>query len=72
MDLANLKKHRDALEESIFSGVLSISVDGQTTTFATMDERQRALNRINAQIECLVGATPKRPRAAQVNLGGFT
>ncbi len=72
MDLASLKKHRDALEESIFTGVLSVSVDGQTTTFATMAERQRALNRITAEIDCLVGATPKRPRVAQVNLGGFT
>jgi hypothetical protein len=71
MTLQELKKHRDALEESIFSGVLSISVDGQTTTFASMDERQRALNRINAEIECLTGAKPRRPRAAQINLQGF-
>lgn len=70
-DLATLRARRDALEEAIAAGVMSISVDGQSTTFATMAERQAVLNRINEDIARCTGQPRRRPRAAQVYLGGF-
>lgn len=70
-DLATLKARRDALEEAISTGVMSISVDGQSTTFAGIAERQSVLNRINDQIAQCTGQPKRRPRAAQVYLGGF-
>ena len=70
-DLATLKVRRDALEEAISTGVMSISVDGQSTTFASMAERQAVLNRINDEIARCTGQARRRPRAAQVYLGGF-
>lgn len=70
-DLATLKARRDALEEAISTGVMSISVDGQSTTFASMEERQSVLNRINEEIARCTGQPKRRPRAAQVYLGGF-
>ena len=70
-DLNTLKSRRDALEAAIASGVLSISVDGQSTTFASMAERQAVLNRINDEIARCTGQPRRRPRAAQVYLGGF-
>ena len=62
-----LLERKRALEESIASGVMSISVDGQSTTFASLAERQRVLNEIND----ILNTNTKRPRAAQVYLGGF-
>ena len=70
-DLSTLKQRRDALEEAIASGVTSISVDGQSTTFASLADLQRVLNRINDEIAACTGQSKKRPRAAQVYLGGF-
>lgn len=70
-DLATLKARRDALEESLSSGVSSMSVDGQSTTFASMDERRKMLVQINADIAACTGQARKRPAASQVYLGGF-
>lgn len=70
-DLTTLRQRRDALESAIASGVTSISVDGQSTTFATLDDLQKILNRINDEIAVCTGQARKRPRAAQVYLGGF-
>ena len=70
-DLATLKARRDALEESIASGVMSISVDGQSTSFSSVAERQRVLTQINDEIAICTGNARKRPTASQVYLGGF-
>ena len=70
-DLNTLKSRRDALEEAIASGVLSISVDGQSTTFASISELRKVLRAINDEIATCTGQDRKRPRAAQVYLGGF-
>jgi len=50
---------------------MSISVDGQSTTFASIEERQSVLNRINEEIARCTGQPKRRPRAAQVYLGGY-
>lgn len=70
-DLATLRARRDALEESISSGVLSMAVDGQSTSFVSVADRQRILNDLNDQIAECVGQTRKRPKAASIYLGGF-
>jgi len=70
-DLATLRQRREALEAAIASGVTSISVDGQSTSFASLSDLQRVLNRINNEIAECTGQNKKRPRAAQVWLGGF-
>ena len=69
--LATLRDRRDALEDAIASGVMAITVDGQSTSFASIADRQSTLNRINREIERCTGQPSKRPRAAQVNMGGF-
>ena len=58
--LQTLRDRRDALEDAISSGVLSISVDGQTTTFASIAERVAVLNRINSEIAACTGQANKR------------
>lgn len=68
--LTTLRQRRDALEESIASGVISITVDGQTTTLGTLSERRAELRRINDEIAKSSGVNP-RPRVAQINMGGF-
>ncbi len=70
-DLTTLKSRRDALEAAIASGVLSISVDGQSTTFASLSQLRSVLRSINDEIAACTGQDRKRPRAAQVYLGGF-
>ena len=70
-DLATLRARRDALEDSISSGVMSMAVDGQSTSFASIAERQRILNQILDQIAECTGQNRKRPKCAQVYLGGF-
>ena len=60
-----------ALEAAIASGVLSISVDGQSTTFASISDLRKVLRAINDEIATCTGQDRKRPRAAQVYLGGF-
>ena len=70
--LATLRDRRDALEDAIASGVMSITVDGQSTSFASIADRQSTLNRLNREIERCTGQPSKRPRAAQVNMGNFT
>jgi len=70
-DLTTLKSRRDALEAAIASGVLSISVDGQSTTFASPSQLRSVLRSINDEIAACTGQDRKRPRAAQVYLGGF-
>jgi hypothetical protein len=69
-NLQTLRERRDALEAAIASGVTSISVDGQMTTFASLQDLQRVLNRINDEIAECTGQNKKRPRAASVYLGG--
>ncbi|MFZ9091333.1 MAG: phage head-tail joining protein [Planctomycetaceae bacterium] len=70
-DLTTLKSRRDALEAAIASGVLSISVDGQSTTFASLSQLRSVLRSINDEIATCTGQDRRRPRAAQVYLGGF-
>lgn len=70
-DLATLRARRDSLEESLASGVVSMSVDGQSTNFATMAERRRELNLVLAAIAECTGQASKRPTSSQVYLGGF-
>jgi len=70
-DLTTLRQRRDALEAAIASGVTSISVDGQSTQFASLQELQRVLNRINDEIAACTGQNKRRPAVATVYLGGF-
>ena len=67
----SITEYRDALLESIRTGVLSVTVGGQTTTFASLAERQQVLNRINAEIAATTGAATARPVASTIKLGGF-
>ena len=69
--LQTLRERRDALEDAISSGVMSITVDGQSTAFASIADRQAVLNRLNREIERCTGQATKRPTAAAINLGGF-
>ena len=68
--LQTLRERRDALEDAIASGVMSITVDGQTTTFASVKERTAILNRLNDDIARCTGQAIKRPVAATINMGG--
>ena len=69
-NLQTLRERRDALEDAIASGVTSITVDGQTTTFASIAERQAVLNRIVAEIEECTGQAKRRPKVATISLTG--
>lgn len=68
-DLATLKARRDALETALASGVTSISVDGQSTTFASPADLRRALRDIQATIARCTGGAVARPVSATINLG---
>lgn len=70
-DLATLQARRAALEESITSGVMSASVDGQAVSFASLSDRQKLLNDIIQQIADCTGQNSKRPKSASIYLGGF-
>jgi hypothetical protein len=68
-DLATLKARRDALETALASGVTSISVDGQSTTFASPADLRRALRDIQAAIARCTGGAVARPVSATIDLG---
>ena len=70
-DLSTLIARRDALAESLASGVMSISVDGQSTSLASMGERQKMLQQYEDEIARCTGQPTRRPTASQVYLGGF-
>ena len=68
--LNTLTAYRDVIEEAYFSGILTVTFDGTTTTFQKSAEMRIALSDLNRKIEALEGTT-SRPRVAQIDLGGF-
>ena len=67
-ELATLKTQRTNLRNAIRSGVASMSVDGQTTTFASMRDMRAVLADVDQQIALLEGAAAKRPRVSSISM----
>jgi hypothetical protein len=70
LTIDQLLKMRDDLETTMNQGVSSISVDGTSTAFATEDNNQKALMRINARIAALQSTAPKGYSYAQFSKDG--
>ena len=69
--LSELQTRKTALEAAIHSGVQSVTVDGVTTGFGSLSDIRGVLADLIRQIQICEGRNDKRPRAAQVWLGGF-
>jgi hypothetical protein len=67
-NLATLKTQRDSLQAAIRAGVQSVSVDGQSTTFASMRDMRAILADIENQIAELEGSAKRKPRVSSFNL----
>ena len=69
-ELRQLNTRIDALELSIDSGVASISIDGQTTTFQSMSDMRARLSELKRAKETLLGLDNKKPRVSSFNMTG--
>jgi hypothetical protein len=58
-----------ALREAIAAGVLSVSVDGTTTTFGSFDDLQRRLAWLEDQQQQANGKGRRRPLFNRIRLG---
>lgn len=66
--LTTLKNQRTNLQAAIRSGVQSMSVDGQTTTFTSMRDMRAVLADIESQIAQLEGSDNRKPRVSSITL----
>jgi len=66
--LAELQTRRDQLETAIHSGVQSITVDGQTTTFTSMQDMRATLADLRHQITQLTRGTHSKPRVSSFSM----
>lgn len=68
--LSKLKAYRDVVEEAYYSGYLTVTFDGNTTTFQKAVELRTVLSDVERKIAGLEGKQT-RPRVAAIDLGGF-
>ena len=67
-NLQQLKQDRDSIQQAIRSGITSVSVGGQTTTFADPREMRSILADIEREIAQCQGTVDSRPRVSSFNL----
>ena len=69
-ELSLLKTQRTQLKATIAAGVGSMSVDGQSVSYASMRDMRAILADLESQISALEGSANKRPRVSSVNMSG--
>lgn len=63
VDTAELELRGERLEKLRSSGVLTQTIDGNTTTFRTMAELNQEIRRIRRELQYRAGITPPHPYA---------
>ena len=58
--MAYTEAQRDALKDRIAEGVLRVTYDGITTEFRSLDEMERLLARMNAELADAAGTARRR------------
>lgn len=67
-NLRQLEEDLANLNAAIRAGIVTVSVGGQTTVFASLDKMQRVANDLERQIADCKGIVAKRPRASSFRL----
>ena len=67
-ELKNLQDDRDALKAAIRSGITSVSVAGQTTTFGSLKDMRSVLADVEREIAAMLNQAADRPRVSSFNL----
>jgi len=69
-DLTVLRTRLATLQDALYSGVLTVSVGGETTTFQNPAQLRKSIADLDAQIAIATGGSRRRPVVSSVNLGG--
>ena len=67
-ELKQLIIDKDNLEKAVRTASLSVSVDGQSQTFATMRDMRAVLNDMIRQIAELTQTAERKPRWSSLNI----
>lgn len=67
-NLRQLEEQLESLNEAIRSGIMTISVGGQTTVFQSIDKMQKVASDLERQIADCKGIAARRPRASSIRL----
>ena len=67
-NLKELQNDLENLQRAIRSGISSVTVGGQTTTFASMKDMREVAADIRGQIDECLGLDAKKPRVSTFNL----
>lgn len=68
-DLTVLRTRLATLQDALYSGVLSVSVGGETTTFQNPAQLRKSIADLDAQIAIATGGSRRRPVVSSINLG---
>jgi len=69
-EIAKLKETLEALEDALASGVLTVVVDGETTTFDSEQGLRRRVNYFQRKLDILRSANGRKPAFGSVRLRG--
>jgi hypothetical protein len=69
-DLTVLRTRLATLQDALYSGVLTVSVGGETTTFQNPAQLRKSIADLDAQIAIATGGSRRRPVVSSINLGG--
>jgi hypothetical protein len=71
-DLSLLRQRKAALEDALYSGVSSVSVGGETTTFQDTSAIRRAIQELDNLLAAMAPGTNARrkPAVSTIYLGG--
>ena len=69
-EINTMRARLTALQDQLYSGVSSVSVGGETTTFVQPNEARRLVVELQNAIASATGTARVRPRAASISLGG--
>ena len=69
-DLTVLRTRLATLQDALASGVLSVSVGGETTTFQSPRDLRKSIADLDAQIAIATGGARRRPAVSSIRLGG--
>ncbi len=69
-DLTVLRTRLATLQDALYSGVLTVSVGGETTTFQNPAQLRKSIADLDTQIAIATGGSRRRPVVASINLGG--
>jgi hypothetical protein len=67
-NLRQLEEDLASLNEAIRAGIVTVSVGGQTTVFASIDKMQKVASDLERQIADCKGIAARRPRASSFRL----